>query len=61
MSKQFIHLQNVCPWSDLDNLFNTYYHGMKVLGTASISDVDKRKYESKLQEIGISPKKFIDE
>ena len=47
--------------SDLDNLFNTYYHGMKVLGTASISDVDKRKYESKLQEIGISPKKFIDE
>lgn len=47
--------------SDLDNLFNTYYHGMKVLGTASISYVDKRKYESKLQEIGISPKKFIDE
>ena len=34
---------------------------MKVLGTASISDVDKRKYESKLQEIGISPKKIIDE
>ena len=47
--------------SDLDNLFNTYYHGMKVLGTASISDVDKRKYESKLLEIGISPKKLIDE
>lgn len=47
--------------SDLDNLFNTYYHGMKVLGTTSISDVDKRKYESKLQEIRISPKKFIDE